>query len=420
MTTAIINSTQGPVRRRRSRRGMMTGMLLVVLLFLSGCLALGLNAGRLLNSGSQMRATCRAAALAGAAELMDEGILVGKLDPRDDVMMAREAARIFAQMNPVDNRPIKLDVNRSNDPNGDIVLCTVDPLGSVNQLRHMPTAETSPVNTVRVTLGTKRNAYDRLSLWFGNVTGVANTGINITAQATLDRRVAGFRPEPGVRVPVVPLAADYQAWMRGALTAAVAGQNDQFAVNYQTGAVMKGADGVPEIIFICSAAANEAAAGAAEVAESADPSIAEPTGFCAALKLNDDGTDPWIWSTRCREGLGLGDLRPWGGEIVVRGGSLPMPVFATLPAPLPWDLADLVGKCRAWPLGMAGTSNGAPGYNVVGFAAGRIVAVRQSTASSTAGMWEIVVQPSTLVSSQAVATATMSQNPWIGKLELTE
>ena len=414
MTHEPNNSTQRALAGRR-RRGLLAGTLLVVLLFLSGCLALGLNVSRMLNVRAQLRATCQAAALAGAAELLDEGILTGYPDLGDDVLMAREAARLFGRMNPVNGTPVTLDPNKANDPTGDVVACRYDPLGPVNGLRTMPTAAEPMVNSLRVTSRLERNAYDRLTLWFAGLTGLTTVDVGCAAQATLDRRVAGFRPEPGVRVPVVPLAAEYTAWMRLATLRAVPGINDQFAVNYQTGSVVAGPDGVPEIVLACGPIPSEISAAATE-----NPAQLL-TGRCAAMQLSTDGSNPWIWSTRCRDGLGREDLLPWGGELVVRNQVLTVPVFAALPAELPWALIDQIGKNRAWPLGVPyAVSNAAPAYDLVGFAAGRIVAVRRATTTSAEAAWEIVVQPSTLVCSQAVAAATMSPNPWIGKLELTE
>ena len=96
-----------------------------------------------------------------------------------------------------------------------------------------------------------------------------------------------------------------------------------------------------------------------------------------------------------------------------------MPVFAIVPPELPWTLMEIAGENRAWPLGLPAATGASPTFEVVGFAAGRIVAVRLNDSSSTP-TWEVVVQPSTMVSSQAVTLPTMNANPWIGKLELTQ
>jgi hypothetical protein len=394
--------------RSNRRAGMTVGILLLGLVFLSGFLALGVNAARLSQAQSQLRSSCQAAALAGAWELMDEGVLVGYPDQRDDVLTAREAARIYGRYNGVDGRPIVLDPNPSNDPRGDVVVCTVDPLGPAGQPPVLPALETEPVNTVRVTARMQRNSFDRVSLWFGKLAGMASADVAAAAQATLDRRVAGFKPEPGVNVPVVPMVADYDDWIR--LTSAGEGVTDQYAINYQTGEVVAGGDGIPEITLEFNPVPSEVEAAATE-----NPAEMT-TGRVAALMLDDDGSNPWIWSTRTRDGLSQSDLAAYGGEMVVRNGVLPMPVFAVVPPELPWTLMEIIGANRAWPLGLPSATGT---QNIVAFAAGRIVAVRLKQSSETP-TWEVVVQPSTIVSSQAVTLPTMNANPWIGKLELTQ
>jgi hypothetical protein len=438
MNRPIANSTPCDARRSRrasKRAGVTVGILLLGLIFLSGFLALGVNSARLSQARTQLRSACQAAALAGAQELMDEGVLAGNPDQRDDVLMAREAARLYGRINPVDGRPIVLDPNKSNDPRGDVIACTVDPFGPVGQPPLLPALETEPVNTLRVTARLERNSFDRVSLWFGSMAGMPSADVAASAQATLDRRVAGFRPEPGVNVPVVPLVAEYEEWIRQSTAAANPGTNDRYAINYQTGEVVAGSDGIPEIVLRFSpipaevetvATENAGEIETAETESSGETEAAETessqestTGRVAALSLDDDGSNPWIWSTRTRDGLSRSDLASYGGEMVVRTGVLPMPVYATVPPELPWTLMDIAGANRAWPLGDPAAEGAMPTFDVVGFAAGRIVAVRLNETSSTP-TWEVVVQPSTIVSSQAVTLPTMNANPWIGKLELTQ
>jgi hypothetical protein len=406
-------SSARPTRHGRRRAGMTVGILLVGLIFLSGFLVLGVNAARLSQAQTQLRSTCQAAALAAAQELIDEGVLVGYPDQRDDVLSAREAARIYGRFNPVDGRPIVLDPNQSNDPRGDVIACTVDPFGPVDAPPVLPAVDAELVNTIRVTARLGRNSFDTVSLWFGKLAGLPSVDVAATAQATLERRVAGFRPEPGVCVPVVPMIADYDDWFRLAESPAVAGANDRFAINYQTGAVVAGSDGVPELTL-------EFSAVPAEVEAAATQNPGElANGRLAALMLDDDGSNPWIWSTRTRDGLSQKDLASLGGELVIRPGLQPLPVFTIVPPELPWTLMEIVGANRAWPLGLPAASGASQAYELVGFAAGRIVSVRLNETSSPP-TWEVVVQPSTMVSSQAVTLPAMIPNPWIGKLELTQ
>jgi hypothetical protein len=400
-------------RAVRRRAGITVGILLISLVFLSGFLALGVNAARLSQAQTQLRSTCQAAALAGAYELMDEGVLVGLPDQRDDVLSARQAAQIYGRFNPVDGRPIVLDPNTTNDPRGDLIVCTFDPYGPLGQPPVLPAQAAERVNTLLVTARLSRNSFDTVSLWFGKLAGLSSADVAASAQATLDYRVAGFRAEPGIRVPVVPMVADYDDWMRLATSPGVAGANDNYAVNYQTGEVVVGSDGIPEITLEFNPVPSEVEAAGTQNPE------ALATGRVAAMVLDDDGSNPSIWSTRTRKGLSQADLAALGGQLVVANGRGPIPVYAIVPPELPAALMEIIGLNRAWPLGLPAAAGSGPATSVIGFAAGRIVVVRLNESSSTP-TWEVVVQPSTMVSSQAVTHPAMIPNPWIGKLELTQ
>ena len=139
--------------------------------------------------------------------------LRGQGEQGDDVAAAREAACYFAARHAINGSPIQLDPNPSNDEAGDIVAGWIDPIESVGGPLEFPTAEQPEVNTLRVTARLGRNVADEVTAWFGSLVGMKSFDIGARAQATIDRRVAGFRPAPGVKVPVVPLVADYAAWM---------------------------------------------------------------------------------------------------------------------------------------------------------------------------------------------------------------
>ena len=436
--TPIRRRPASPARQGRAakRRGVAVGFLIVTLVFLAGFVALGLNTSRLMHTKAELRAVCQSAALAGARELLDEGVLYGYPDKRDDVLMAREAARLLGRANRVDGRVVVLDPNPKNLPLGDVVVGTVDPLGPVGLPLGLPVDPEKPqaVNTVRVSATLNDNVFNRVSLWLGKLTGVLTADTAATAQATLDTRIAGFKPERGVKAPVVPLAAEYGAWLKQAEAEPVAGVNDRFTVNPQTGQVTSGPDGIPEIVLNCGPNPPPAASRSTESTEVADAAPTDDTSaataesedaadesaigaaWCVALDLVNDQKLPYIWPVRCREGLSIGDLSAVGGQLVLAGGALVMPRVRPLPDEVPYGLMDIVGQSRAWPLFEGYTEGDAPTCTLVGFAAARILTVAQSPD----GSWELVAQPTTMVSSQAVTAPYMNSNPWIGKLELTQ
>lgn len=450
MNTILHNPSSAARRTRRtakSRRGFASGLVLMMLVFLAGFVALGLNVSRLAQVQAQLRSVCQAAALAGAAELIDEGFCGGVADQRDDVLMAREAARRTAERNFVDGRMVVLNPNVDNAPLGDIVVGSIEPLKAAGQPMALPfdVKHAQGLNTVRVTARMKMNTYNKVTLFCGALLGVLSTDAAASAQATLDRRVAGFRPEPGVKVPCVPLAAEYESWMKQATAKCRPGVNDRYTVNYTTGEVTLGSDGVPEITLSTAARNNDAPSEDSAATENSDPTNDNaantdsetkpaddasadvsasnpPPAWCRPLALPSDEIKPDVWLSRCREGLGKHDLAMFGGQLIVLPqGSTPAQVLAAPPQDLIFGLQAIVGVSRAWALAEAGADD--TSCAIVGFAAGRIVAVRRADDGSQAAQsasWEIIVQPTTLVSSQAVTTAAMSPNPWIGKLELTQ
>ncbi|MBA4016596.1 MAG: hypothetical protein C0483_05360 [Pirellula sp.] len=412
-------------------------MLILACVFLSGFIALGLNTARLLCVRAELHAACEAAALAGVAELLDEGEICGNPDIRDDILMARESARLAGLRNYVDGRGFRLDPNSRNLPGGHIVVGSVEPLGPVGMPLGIPPDIDNPgaVNTLRVTGRLSQNTFNKVSLWLGGLTGVTTADPACVVQATLDQRVAGFRPEPGVKVPVVPLIAEYDAWIEQSLASPTAGVNDNFGFDPFTGQVTAGPDGIPELVFVCGvpnsepptpddepaadASATEAPAADGEETEETAPPQAVP-GWCVVPDLFNELNIDYVWPVRAREGLSRGDLSAYGGQLVLNGPTLNMAVLPAMPGELAYGLMDIIGSTRAWPLADAvSASSEYPSCEVVDFAAGRIVAVRRTpdTQNST---WEIVVQPTTLVSSQAVTGSATPRNPWIGKLELTQ
>ncbi|MCE9607113.1 MAG: hypothetical protein K8U03_19690 [Planctomycetia bacterium] len=433
------------IAARRLRSGFASGLMLMMLVFLAGFLAIGLNVSRLSQMQAQLRAVCQASALAGATELLDEGFLAGYPDQRDDILAARESARQTARSNSVDGRVVELASNLDNAPLGDIVVGSIEPLALAGQAIALPLdiKQAKGLNTVRVVARLKLNTYNKVTLFLGALTGMLSSDAASSAQATLDRRIAGFRPEPGVKVPVMPLVADYDSWMKQA-TARATNVNDRYTVNYQTGEVLAGPDGIPEVLVSTGAkkasdgndADTQASGAEADAKPSTDkPSAADaslaspPPAWCRAMDLYsvpDIGTNTPaktlnVWQVRCRDGLSADDLRQFSGQLVVQQGAIVVPVLPALPNEMPYALMDIVGSSRAWPLAEAGSDDAS--CAIVGFAAGRIVAVRRPVATQTNAQsetWELVVQPTTLVSSQAVTTANMNPNPWIGKLELTQ
>ena len=431
---AMRPSRLGSSHQSSSRSGFASGLVLLMLVFLAGFIALGLNVSRLSQVQAQLRTVCEASAISAAAELLDEGFLAGQEDQRDDIVAARETARKTALANFVDGRPVDLNLNSDNAPLGDIVVGSIDPLKPAGRPIALPfdVHQAQGLNTVRVTARMKLNTYNKVTLFCGALLGVLSTDAASSAQATLDRRIAGFRPEPNVRVPVVPVCVEYDSWIKQATARCRSGINDNYTIDYATGEVTLGPDGIAEILVstLPSQAATDAdgeatdAAAGTDVESGADAEQSTelpPPAWCRTLVLTGDASAVDAWLVRCRDGLSQRDLETLGGQLIVLPqGATPVATLPSMPSDLPNALMNIIGGSRAWALAEAEADDGT--CEIVGFGAGRIVAVRAASNDndSTTDNWVIVVQPTTLVSSQAVTTPDMNPNPWIGKLELTQ
>jgi hypothetical protein len=369
-----------------------------------------------------MQVACDAAALAGVVELLDQAPLylgglqaqssstaspeLGRLVDRERVASARTQAQAYAANNAVGSRPLQLDANQTNRPDGDLVVGWVDE----PQSRGCPMnvwSDDGPINSLLVRGNCRERRGNAVTLWIGRLFGLSGVDLAASARATIDYRIYGFRPNGHVPVPLIPIVIHPSRDSRDALDVIgvvrpASSPSDVYSVDDRTGAVAFGADGIDEIVLTIP--------GGRSSGELANASLVD-FQFGAPNNLTD--------LERCIErGYNSSDLQTLGGELAFGNGPLELPIIELaldVPAPsVAKSLLAVRGEKRIWLLGDRPNELGH--CNLSGFVAGRVVSCSQT---ADAGL-EVVVQPCVLATCTALVGADWPRNLWIGKAMLSE
>ncbi|MBX3414544.1 MAG: hypothetical protein KF708_17790 [Pirellulales bacterium] len=402
-----------PLSRRRalraggSRRGALSGMLVVGLILLFAVLGLALELGLIAHVQVQLQTATDAAALAGAAELLDESVLRPGESPdwTDDIELALKQSQVFAASNVAGGQTVAILPNPQNDPNGDFIVAWLESStnpGEVPQLY----PDSGRCNTLIVRAQRTQGRGNPVPLWFSPVVGIATADVLAESRATLDQRICGFRPQGLGAIPVVPLAAlakgSQDAWFEQSQTTPIEGVNDKYTVDYRTGVVTKGPDGIPEIEL-----------------KSPLEDDAGTDGNFLVLEFNPDPQQQNQFQRQLELGLTAADLVDQNGQLLLdKSGQLVVPGTG-INEKLLGRLTTIVGENRVWPLFSEQTdSDGTTAVVLTGFAAGRIVDARVNEDDEAV----VLVQASTLVTGTALVRELGphdQRNPWIARLCLT-
>ncbi len=383
------------------RRGAIVLFLLVSLAVLLGVSALALNSTWLGSYQVQLHQACQAAAMAGAAELLDPTAGLTPAIPdaaaQARIAAATEQARLFFAPN--SNTTLQL-----TGPNTDIIAGwsnePTDPYRVISRW-----TGTGPVNSLSVRAVRRRSAGQAVTVWFGNLFGTGDAQPAAAAVAFMDQRVYGFRPLSFVPIPMVPLMAPADIVWPRATVGVAPGQSDGYAVAPKTGIVTTAPDQIAEITLY-------APLGGGSV----------PSGQTAAqwLQFPTTAANFNALTAQVREGIEDIDLQGIGGQIALGAGNTysipagPQPDVAQADQ-LVAALLAIRGKPRIWPIGDLITVGGQPTCRITGFVGGCVVDCTRNDA-----MLSIVVQASTIQTCTALLQNGTARNPWIGKLFLNE
>lgn len=168
-----------------NERGVALVYLALTLVVLMGMGALAVDMSYMYVAKSQLQNAADAAALAGAAKLRGRPIL--------QCYSARSYSQTYALRNRAAGQSVTVDLNDSNDSNGDIVICCWNGSSCDNN----STTCTEP-NSVQVTTrrtgdtGTGIASTTLIPTFFAKVIGISQLGVKATATAMIQK--AAIRP----------------------------------------------------------------------------------------------------------------------------------------------------------------------------------------------------------------------------------
>ncbi len=234
--------------RSPHRRGLTTPAVAVALIVAMCGLALIVDRLWLDAADLELTTAAESAALAAARELAGDDLLRPKADPADRFQAAREAAAWVAGQNLVAGDPVAIN----SEAQGDVRLGRLVLDEHTQQVRFEESDERP--TTVVVTAQRTRRANNPVGLFVAGLTGVPFGDVVSRVEATIDNRIVGVRPLDGAPVPALPLAIwwkDPTQQRRDTWEQQIEGRRgmDTFGHDAVTGAVYRGADGIPEIVL---------------------------------------------------------------------------------------------------------------------------------------------------------------------------
>jgi Flp pilus assembly protein TadG len=203
----------------RPRRGAVLPLTAILVVFLLALVALAVDLGWIMAVDTQVQSAADSAALAGAAQLLDQSYLQGTQNtgPASDAAMsnARTAAQTFAHMNSAGGLSPVLDANASNATTGDIVCGYLANPSDQSQALTVTTPGQGPYpNSVQVTVHRDGTRNGSLGLFFAPVLGIRSFDLQATATASYEGGITGFKIHaPGVGTcKLLPFALDCHSW----------------------------------------------------------------------------------------------------------------------------------------------------------------------------------------------------------------
>lgn len=177
-----------------NNKGFAVVYLAIAIIVLIAFVGLAVDIGYMYVAKGQLQNAADAAALAGAANLINNSKSADQLD-------ARTQAVNFADKNKVAGDFPTLDPNTGNDANGDVVLGNWDPARPVDQ-RFLPADGSLLVNAVKVVarrtgeIGTGIGANTRVSIFFGKIFSLLPGGGAGWPSMTASAQAIALNPQP--------------------------------------------------------------------------------------------------------------------------------------------------------------------------------------------------------------------------------
>lgn len=202
---------QLPQNKRGNQQGSVLVLAAVSLTMMLLMLAFALDYGRIILTKSELQSAADAAALAGAAQLIDEDIMYGSPDIDNDIVQVRDYAEEFAGLNTAAKINLLVDRNDANSADGGVVVGYID--NPTDRNSPFVSESVSEYNSVRVVAALNQDFNGPLGLLLGSVTGIDEKEMAVESTATLDDRIVGFAVhQPNQHLNILPFSLNVNTW----------------------------------------------------------------------------------------------------------------------------------------------------------------------------------------------------------------
>lgn len=391
-----------PANGRNSERGSATVLALAMITVFMGALAFGVDYGHLILVRAQLQNAADSAALAGAAQLVDEDALLGSADLSDDIQQARSFAVSFAQQNLSIGDTRLLDLNDANEIDGDVVVGRLENPGDLAD--SFQADDLSSANSVQVNIRRLTSQDNPVDLFFSRSFSSGQSDVWATATATVDNRVIGLAHNSGsdTLYPILPFAVD-----QAQFAAQFAGGSDEWSYCPLTKTFTGTSDGIREIEMY-------------PYRMKENPEYENPAGNFGTVDIGNNNNSTDDISNQILNGISASELDTIGGLVLDNhcgdwykelDGDTGMSVA------IKDELAEIVGGERLLPLfdTLGGSGDNAT-YRVTGFVPVRVADVRLTGGPSSR---HVTVQPFQTTYQNVATAPSAPPNGFLYSLSLT-
>jgi len=206
-----------------------------------GMLAFSVDLGYVISAREELQRTADASAIAACWELGQQ--YSDQADGAAATLQTRQMAESYSSQNSVANQNVSLDLNASNDADGDVVVGYIADF--YNPVSELDTANPNIYNAVRVRTRKNSTLNGKVPYFFANIFGLQGQALQAEAMAGIVRDVAGFQtPADGSNLDLLPFALDYETWSK--LVYQDIGTDD-WAWDKDLHACVPGSDGIREV-----------------------------------------------------------------------------------------------------------------------------------------------------------------------------
>ena len=367
----MLRVSETMITRRRERRGSIIVLAAAMMVVLAAFLAFAIDMGYLVSTRTELQRSADAAVLAAAWELIDEGAPSGAPLSAEAISNTRSRAVEYAALNAVGGYSPTVDINASNDANGDVVIGYLASFTDLNA--SMDYSDPTQYNAIRVRVQRSNAQNGQIPLFFASIFGVDGGDVQAEAYAGVMSNIIGFRPPAdGRSLSILPLAMDEYTWNE-----MLAGNaDDDYSWDEGTQTISPGSDGIPEMNLY--------------------PGDTGAAGNRGTIDIGGSDNSTADITRQITDGISPEDLEHHGGEIKFdENGEIQLNGDTGIPAGAKNALMSIIGEPRIVPLFREVVSPGNNAtYTLVKWVGIRIVKVHMTGQGNNQ---QIMIQPANVV-----------------------